>query len=655
MRNFYKHQDVATARSNRHLFWLTFAVMGTTIVTSIVIVYLALLACSGIKTELPDGQIVDLSEHLRSWPLAVEIMTGVSIFLVATCIAVKSYLKVRQLGSGGGAIIAQDLGATEIVEGDQLDANSRRLLNVVQEIAIAASIPPPPVYCMQNELSINAFAAGYTPRDAIICVTRGCLQSLNREQLQGVVAHEFSHILNGDMRQNIRTIGVLHGILFIIETAEICWQTATELWESQDMSGASVQLSIASFVAAVFLWPVGVVGLFFATIAKAGISQQREYLADATAVELTRNPHGVANALKRIAGFDKGTRVRSPMAIEASHLFFARGVGFNRLLSTHPPITDRIRRLDPLWDGVPEFEDDYTAEYTGTFEGTMNFATNGASGKNSNTTPTIGEEDSEDGERSLFAKPNDKERAYRSAVASTIPIDLLELLHEPLAAGATLLALRSSTKPIDCHEQFRQVADDLRAVIEALSVEQRLLLFDETLRAVAKQPLDSALIAELKRTVSRDPEDLFEFAWNNMVESWLKDLLREERPKPKFAKLEQAEAACSIAVSSLVHAGGNLGPAGEYAFRRGAAHMDLPSAQYRMPEECSIADLQAAADTLSLAAPGAKRLIGKTISACITADTEISANEALVVRGLVSKLGYPIPELLPGHPVTPGA
>lgn len=662
MRNFYKHQDLATSRSRRQVFWLTFAVIGTALVTSIVIVYLGLLACAGVKIETEQG-IFDLSEHLRSMPIAVEAMLAASTLLVTICIGGKSFLKVKQLRSGGGAVVARDLGGTEIEESPQLDLKTRQLLNVVHEIAIAASIPPPPVYCMQHESAINAFAAGYTPSDAIICVTRGCLRELNREQLQGVIAHEFSHILNGDMRQNIRTIGALHGVLFVIEAAEASWRTAAAVWESDD-TGMSLKVSIAMIIAAAFLWPVGIVGLFFATIAKAGISRQREYLADATAVELSRNPEGVANALKRIAGFDKGTRVRSPMAVEASHLFFANGLAFNTLLSTHPPITDRIRRLDPSWDGVPEYGEQTYEEYSGIYEGTMNFIAAPTTAEAYSRERASGDESQhsrsshsdEHHPRSVFATADAREQQHRYAVVSTLPSGLIDITRDPIAAGATVIALRSVVSTAtQTSEQLQAIVDALTEALGDLSLDQRLALLDKAVATLLSQPADASLTKELDRLATLSIDSLYEFAWSNTVSRVTENLLRKETPKPRFAKLQQAEAACSIVVSSLVHAGGNLGPAGDYAFRRGAVHLDLPAAHYRDPEECTIHDLQAATETLGLAAPPAKRLVCKTVSACITADSEVTDEEALIVRGVISRLGFPIPQLLPGHPITPGA
>lgn len=654
MRNFSKHQDRAASRSQGHTFWLAFAIIGTAIVTSAVLVYLILLVCAGIEIQTSEG-LLDLSVYLRSEPLIVIVLSVGSVVVTTTAISLKSYLKIRQLRAGGGAIIAHDLGGIEIEENAQLDLRSRQLLNVVQEVAVAARVSPPPVYYMPNEGAINAFAAGYTHHDAIISVTNGCLTNLNREQLQGVVAHEFSHILNGDMRQNIRTIGALHGILFITETAESCWRTACEMWESQDASGGTIQLSLFLIVTSAFLWPVGMIGLLFATIAKAAISRQREYLADATAVELTRNPNGIASALRRIAGFDGGTRVRSPMAVEASHLFFANGVSFNRILSTHPPVVERIVRLDPNWDGLPEFGQGKDVKYTGALEGAMNFTT--STNTNPELTATMtGDPVAEEDVFALYSESNSAEKRYRSLVAASLPSDLIDIAIDPVAACAILIAMRTQPDTHPTPSDFEQIVGAFYVALENIDTPQRLVLFDNSVSTISNaSQIDSDLLERLEQLSVTSPGDLFEFAWNKMTESTVRRRRNAKPPKPLYGNLVQAESSCSIAISSLVHAGGNFGPAGVYAFQRGVAYLHAPNAHYLDPTECDIESLDSAVDTLSLAAPTARSRICLAISACITADGEVTEEEALIVRGIVAKLGYPIPKLLPGNPVTPGA
>src|SRR5271166_182487 len=250
-----------------------------------------------------------------------------------------SAFKVAQLASGGQAV-ALMMGGAE-VPGTTTDARQRRLLNVVEEMAIAAGVPVPPVYVL-DEQGINAFAAGYAPGDAVVAVSQGCLEYLTRDELQGVVAHEFSHVLNGDMRLNIRLIGLIFGIMVLSIIGQILMLTGGRRSSSSqrnDSRGGQMMLGVGLFA-------LGLVGAFFGRLIMAAVSRQREFLADASAVQFTRNPGGIGGALKKIGGLKQGSRIDNPRAAEAGHMFFASafaGRGFFGLLATHPPLAARIR------------------------------------------------------------------------------------------------------------------------------------------------------------------------------------------------------------------------------------------------------------------------------------------------------------------------
>ena len=259
-------------------------------------------------------------------------LLGLSL-LVASLIAGGSLYRIATL-RGGGAAVAAGLGAVAVPAGTS-DFAYRRLRNVVEEIAIASGVPVPLVFVLEDEAGINAFAAGYTPADAAITVTRGALDKLTRAELQGVIGHEFSHILNGDMRLNIRLVGVVFGILVLaIAGRRIAGATRGS------RAGGVVILGLALYV-------VGYIGVVFARVIKASISRQREYLADASAVQFTRQTDGIAGALKKIGALAEGSRLASSANEEVAHMLFGDGVGYGRVLATHPPLTERIRRLDP--------------------------------------------------------------------------------------------------------------------------------------------------------------------------------------------------------------------------------------------------------------------------------------------------------------------
>jgi Zn-dependent protease with chaperone function len=291
------------------------------------------------------------SEQLGSGETLVQQMdwrTFVTVGVgVGAVVLVGSLYKIMALSAGGKAV-AESLGG-QLISPNTGDPRQRKLLNVVEEMAIASGTPAPPVYLLADEEGINAFAAGFSPRDAVIGVTQGTIDHLSREQLQGVIAHEFSHIFNGDMRLNIRLMGVLNGILVIGIIGYYLLYSASFSGHrrgSDKGGGGIVALAIG-------LMAIGFAGTFFGGLIKASVSRQREYLADATAVQFTRNPDGIAGALKRIGGLQHGSKVKNPGAPEISHAFFAQGIsGFMQALSaTHPPLAKRIRRIDPQWDG----------------------------------------------------------------------------------------------------------------------------------------------------------------------------------------------------------------------------------------------------------------------------------------------------------------
>src|SRR5690606_28971990 len=248
----------------------------------------------------------------------------------------------------GGSVVAGLLGGLPVNPATD-DPDERRLVNVVEEMAIASGVPVPAIYVLPGEESINAFAAGYGVHDAAVAVTRGALKHLTRDELQGVIAHEFSHILNGDMRLNIRLIGLLHGLLLLALIGRVLLRSGGRSRGRRKEKGGSVQVALIGLG----LVLLGYIGVFFGKLIKAAASRQREYLADAAAVQFTRNPEGIAGALKKIGALGAGSRIVHPRAEELSHLYFASGLrsSFAGLFATHPPLVERIRRIDPSFSG----------------------------------------------------------------------------------------------------------------------------------------------------------------------------------------------------------------------------------------------------------------------------------------------------------------
>lgn len=319
--DFFSAQDHARRISRWLMLWFVLAVLGI-IGTVYVTTALAVFYFTGAAL----GEESPWNVHLL-----VVVVLGVGGLILAGSLY-KSVVLARQ----GGARVAEELGG-RLVARSTTHPLERRLINVVEEMAIASGIPAPPVYVLDDENGINAFAAGANPNEAVVAVTRGTLEQLTRDELQGVVAHEFSHILNGDMRLNLRLLGVLHGILLLTLAGRTLMRGA----RGGDRNAGAIAISGAMLVAA------GYVGTLCGKMIKAGVSRQREFLADASAVQFTRNPSGIAGALARIEAI--GSNVQHPQAEEASHMFFGTSARFSKLLATHPPLDERIRRIDPLY------------------------------------------------------------------------------------------------------------------------------------------------------------------------------------------------------------------------------------------------------------------------------------------------------------------
>jgi Zn-dependent protease with chaperone function len=344
--DFFKAQD--QARRNTKLLVLLF---GVAVFCLLVLTNLLILITLGFLNP-EQSQIILSASNPEGWSaLPWPLLGGSSVFILLV-IGVVVALKRAELRQGG-QVIAKALGGTRV---DHLQGTpkQRMLLNVVEEMAIAAGVPVPPVYLMP-ESGMNAFAAGYSPADAVIGITEGCLNQLNRDQLQGVIAHEFSHILNGDMRMNIRLIALLEGILFIGHAGYYLLRSSgrTSAVGSIGSSRSKNDSGGGIVVLGLGLMLLGYLGSFFGNLIKAAVSRQREFLADASAVQFTRNPQGIAGALKAIGAVgSRGSRVKHPNADEMSHLFFGEAISrWTSLFATHPPLAERIQRIDPAWLG----------------------------------------------------------------------------------------------------------------------------------------------------------------------------------------------------------------------------------------------------------------------------------------------------------------
>ncbi|MCC5794859.1 MAG: M48 family metallopeptidase [Chromatiales bacterium] len=337
MTDFFARQAEARRTSRRLVLLFALALVAVLVaVNAIVLVASGLFLAPEPGSDVAAGQL-----RLVFW---------ISL-LVTGLVLAGSLARLRTLSSGGGAV-ARALGG-ERVTADTRDALRRRLLNVVEEMAIASGVPVPEVYVLEHEDAINAFAAGHNPANAAVAVTRGALEQLDRDELQGVIAHEFSHILNGDMRLNMRLIGLLYGLLMVAIAAELMFhgfarsRRAVRVPAGRRDGGGAAAIAVL-LVVAMAIWLVGRIGVFFGRLIQAAVSRERERLADASALQFTRQPHGLKGALVKIATIPGGSRIGVPDREQVAHMLFA--AGRRRGFATHPPLAERIRALDPGFD-----------------------------------------------------------------------------------------------------------------------------------------------------------------------------------------------------------------------------------------------------------------------------------------------------------------
>jgi Zn-dependent protease with chaperone function len=649
--DFFTRQDIARRNTTRLVVLFVLAVLAI-----IISIDLLLAATMGYASGGLEGAPRDF------WAIATDPgLVGLAVVGTLIVVGGGSLFKIAQL-RGGGRVIAEQLGG-RLLHPDTSDPTEQQILNVVQEMAIASGTSTPPVYLLDHEQGINAFAAGFTPGDAVIGITRGTAERLTRDELQGVVAHEFSHILNGDMRLNIRLIGILHGILiigllgyFILRASMFSGHRRRS---SRDAGGGAMAiLALGAGLAA-----VGFFGTFFGNLIKAAVSRQREFLADASAVQFTRDPDGIAGALKKIGGFAAGSSVQSPNAPEASHMFFGRATsGFSAMFSTHPPLKERIRRVDPSWDGVlPEDVERAQAvpRAAAAREGMAGVsamaggeggwhAAGGAHAAMAHAVESVGQ-------------PSEAHIRYAAQLLESLPKALASAAHEPYGARAVIYALLLDRNKGPRQLQLAQLAEAadpgvyretqrLAPLVAELDVRARLPLVEIALPALRElTPAQEKVFRQnLVALVQADEKiDLFEWSLHRILLHDLDAHREQVRPDAVARRaLPSAQAACELLLSMLAHAGHRDAEGARHAFEQGRQHLQMPNARLRPGSELRLDALDAALATLENAAPQAKRRILQAAVTAIMADRTVTAAEAELLRAISASLGAPMPPLL---------
>ena len=597
--------------------------------------------------------------------------TGTVLFwnsvLVVGIIGACSMYKITAL-RGGGGVVARQLGAT-FVEPATTDFAHKRLRNVVEEIAIASGVPVPEIYVLEGEPAINAFAAGYTPADAAVTVTQGCLDKLNRDELQGVIAHEFSHVLNGDMRLNIRLMGVLFGILVI---GIIGRKIAANTGRSRD-SGYVVLVGVA-------ILAIGYIGVFFGRLIKAGISRQREYLADASAVQFTRQTRGISGALKKIGGLADGSRLSSGETEEVAHMLFGDGVGYSALFATHPPLHLRIKAIDPAFDPAeldaiakawanpqPVGDSDNAQVSISGFAPAAIAAVMGASAPA--TAMAQAALPQADAEISLtprevvaqVAHPGSDDYRTANAIHDTISEKLRALAYMGTRCQQVVFALAIDTdaamrgtqlglleKRFDAN--VRKGVEEILAETDTLHPMQRLPLAQLAFPALRRQPrpqLQTFLIA-LNELIQADGEvRLEEYCLAKLVTVQVMDALDPSKARPTGStKLVNCASEVADALAIVAAYGADNEADAERAYLVGMNEV-LPDdiAPYMQRAEWTAA-LDCALPILDALTPAGKELLVRGLTAAIGADGKVSVTEAELLRIICAALHCPLPPQL---------
>lgn len=661
--NFFEHQD--QARRNTMQLLLLFALA---LSSMIVIIYLAVVFT--VATSHTTGSLLSLWNPGLFLTVASAVLATVGI---------GSLWKIQAL-KAGGATVALNLGG-QLITVETQDPNEQRLLNVVEEMAIASGISVPQVYVLQNESGINAFAAGFSPNQAVVAVTRGCLDNLSRDELQGVIAHEFSHILNGDMRLNIRLIGVLHGILVLYIIGRILLRSSGSSRRSKDQNGFALL--------GLVLIAVGLIGVFFGRLIKAAVSRQREFLADASAVQFTRDPSGLGGALAKINQLSAGSRVLSPAAEEASHMFFSNAIA-NGLFSfdwfaTHPSLATRIKRLGVVGlsqaamarPSVVEtiINQASTAQPEAAVMGLGGTATppvaavataaNGATGAGAvSGSATI--QASANQVVNQVGTVNPEHLAYVQQTMAKMPEELRQALRHPHGAIAVVysllldadnadvrqkqLALLEQNEPDDIINAVRQ----FQSLIVNLNPRLRLPLLDLTIPAIRTISAQQCgrVFNMVKMLVRADGRlSLSEYVLQIVLQRRLMPYFKPEqnnRGKVEYTRVEQVWSDCVTVLTGLARVGHSKTEDAAYALRSGlfclpnAATQELP----QTPPNCGIYDIGNSLNQLEKAAPKLKQAIVDACAHTVMVDNTATIQEVELLRAIVIALDCPLPPFL---------
>ncbi|TAN66660.1 MAG: peptidase M48 [Methylobacter sp.] len=644
--NFFQSQD--DARRKTRFLILLFILAVIAIVAAVNLVITALVI--NVDDQAGGAALPDFNWLIENRSLVAAISLSTIGF-----ISLSSLYKIASLSSGGGKV-ARSLGGTLITAGTK-EPLRRRLYNVVEEMAIASGIPMPEVYVLEQESGINAFAAGFTTGDAAVTVTRGTLEMLSRDELQGVIGHEFSHILNGDMRLNTRLMGFLFGILVIGLIGRAVLNSARYgniRSDSSRRDGAG-----AIYLAGLGLFLIGYIGVFFGQLIKAAVSRQREFLADASAVQFTRQTLGIAGALKKIAAAGQGSELQTVDTDEVSHMLFATGASFGSLLATHPPLLLRIKALEPNFDAS---EIDRLAELmpeqsqSGSEIADESLATAGFAPQHFTLTP--------DAITEAVGMPEEGHIQLASSLRQSIPENLYCAAHSGDDVLPLVLALL-----LDANEAVRRTqldliaqqlgnttvmtAETLQLEIQTLDTAFRLPLLQIAFPQIKNRPLEQLerITALVQQLIEVDGiVDTFEFALSRVLKTHLNDAAHPQHRHGNL-RLTQLPEAVGALFSVVVKQGCEKT---NTAYQKGMECLGRHEQRIKMlldtkqwPDYAPPGDWVSATDAALNQLDGLRMLDKQALVSAlvltISDDGKVTPHEAELLRAICATLHCPLP------------
>ncbi len=593
----------------------------------------------------------DHQTSLKDWPLS-PISLGITVGTIGV-ILIGSMIRYFQVRGGGQAVA--EMVAGRRVDMDTNDPAERRLINVVEEMSIASGMAVPAVYIMDNEPALNAFVAGYEPSDTVMVVTKGLMENLSRQELQGVVAHEFSHIFHSDTRINLRLIGILGGILAIGQLGyyilrSLRFSGGRSRSRSSGNNGGQVVLFLLAMSLALLV--VGYVGVFFGRLIKAAISRQREYLADAAAVQYSRDSMGIANALYKIKTNGKHSLLDSSHAEDMSHMCFGQAIkiqAFSGMLATHPPIDDRIQALVPGYRSIRRQIDEGQIDEMSPI---AQFA--GSSGEATSPVPEKAVvPNSSDALVATIGTITPEQVSHATDIHSQLPPQYLENVRNPNSVSVAILALIAQANKVDWQQQEASLVPHL----DAKSIAGVKELSQTHVTAAQRLPLVEIAIPSVKRLDAEQSKSLLTCASHLILadktissfEFFLYALLRkhllatgQKKVKGKITSYRSVIDEIAYLISIIALSGNGYDPVtiGQL--------MASFTSDWNAPSQSpvfSAKELDQCLNRLNRLAPLLKKPLMLTLAEVVMSDGKVKTAELELLRATAIYLECPMPAL----------